>query len=182
MICDLQEQDDADMGDEDVEEEPAPQLSKENAGLVSLSDQPVSRWLNLLNMDVIRMRNKPQEAVKKPEAAPFFLPTIQGLEFKFQVENNPGDEVRTQNTLETVSAPFFTNQISLRVLEDQNLSEESVSVTSRDRKFVIFERTKQAAFNSTSVSVAIKSRENISIEELLGFCELPSAMFRIKQL
>ena len=78
-------------------EETTLQTSREpNSDLVLLSDQPVSRWLNLLNMDVIRMRNKPQEAVKKPKAAPFFLPTIQGLEFKFQVEDNANDKVRVR--------------------------------------------------------------------------------------
>ena len=38
------------------------------------------RWLNLLNLDVIKAKNKPKAPPKKPKAAPFFLPTVPGLE------------------------------------------------------------------------------------------------------
>ena len=38
------------------------------------------RWLNLLNLDVIKAKNKPKAAPKKPKVAPFFLPTVPGLE------------------------------------------------------------------------------------------------------
>ena len=40
----------------------------------------ILRWLNLLNLDVIKAKNKPKAPPKKPKAAPFFLPTIPGLE------------------------------------------------------------------------------------------------------
>ncbi|KAK5169427.1 rRNA-processing protein utp21 [Saxophila tyrrhenica] len=45
--------------------------------LLSLSVVPRSRWQNLLHLDLIRQRNKPVEPPKKPEKAPFFLPSIQ---------------------------------------------------------------------------------------------------------
>lgn len=45
--------------------------------LLSLSLVPRSRWQNLLYLDLIRQRNKPLEAPKKPEKAPFFLPNLQ---------------------------------------------------------------------------------------------------------
>lgn len=48
-----------------------------SADLVSLSLVPRSRWQNLLHLDVIRQRNKPIEPPKKPEKAPFFLPSLQ---------------------------------------------------------------------------------------------------------
>lgn len=44
--------------------------------LLSLSLVPRSRWQNLLHLDLIRQRNKPVEAPKKPEKAPFFLPSL----------------------------------------------------------------------------------------------------------
>lgn len=53
--------------------------------LVTLSLLPTSRWLNLLNLDIIKMRNKPKELPKVSKAAPFFLPTVAGLEPKFDV-------------------------------------------------------------------------------------------------
>jgi len=43
--------------------------------LVSLSIVPRSRWQNLLHLETIRARNKPIAPPKKPEKAPFFLPS-----------------------------------------------------------------------------------------------------------
>ncbi|KXS94816.1 hypothetical protein AC578_6432 [Pseudocercospora eumusae] len=45
--------------------------------LLSLSLVPKSRWQNLLHLDLIRQRNKAIEAPKKPEKAPFFLPSLE---------------------------------------------------------------------------------------------------------
>lgn len=39
---------------------------------------PRTRWQTLLNLDAIRARNKPREAPKAPEKAPFFLPSLNG--------------------------------------------------------------------------------------------------------
>lgn len=61
----------------------AEQISDE---LVTLSLLPNSRWQNLLSLDVIKQRNKPKEPPKAPKAAPFFLPTVAGIEPKFDVE------------------------------------------------------------------------------------------------
>lgn len=47
-----------------------------SSDLLSLSLVPRSRWQNLLHLDLIRQRNKPTEAPKKPEKAPFFLPSL----------------------------------------------------------------------------------------------------------
>ncbi|VEN56885.1 unnamed protein product [Callosobruchus maculatus] len=52
------------------------QLDKD---MVTLSGLAASRWQNLLNIDVIKRRNKPREPPKAPKAAPFFLPTIPTL-------------------------------------------------------------------------------------------------------
>lgn len=52
-------------------------------GLVSMSLVPRSRWQNLLHLDLIRQRNKPLAPPKKPEKAPFFLPSLQ------ERQNNP---------------------------------------------------------------------------------------------
>lgn len=49
------------------------QLSEQ---LLTLSLVPKTRWQTLLNLDVIRARNKPTEGPKAPERAPFFLPTL----------------------------------------------------------------------------------------------------------
>ncbi|KAI9886830.1 MAG: hypothetical protein M1823_001329 [Watsoniomyces obsoletus] len=51
----------------------AEQLSRD---LTSLSLAPRSRWQTLLQLDLIRERNKPKEPPKAPERAPFFLPSL----------------------------------------------------------------------------------------------------------
>ncbi|KAJ9235602.1 hypothetical protein DTO271D3_2606 [Paecilomyces variotii] len=51
------------------------QLSQE---MMTLSVVPRSRWQTLLHLDVIKERNKPKEAPKAPEKAPFFLPSLLG--------------------------------------------------------------------------------------------------------
>ncbi|XP_048876461.1 WD repeat-containing protein 36 [Brienomyrus brachyistius] len=57
--------------------------------LVTLSLLPDSRWKNLLNLDIIKKRNKPKEPPKVPKAAPFFIPTIPGLMPQFAALEDP---------------------------------------------------------------------------------------------
>lgn len=51
------------------------QLSKD---MMTLSLVPRSKWQTLLHIDLIKQRNKPKEAPKAPEKAPFFLPSVGG--------------------------------------------------------------------------------------------------------
>ena len=48
--------------------------------LATTSSLPRSAWHSLMHLDEIKERNRPKEAPKKPEAAPFFLPTVSTLE------------------------------------------------------------------------------------------------------
>ena len=52
-------------------------------GLVTLSTLLKSRWHNLQNLDIIKLHNKPIEPPKQPKQAPFFLPTLPGIESQF---------------------------------------------------------------------------------------------------
>ncbi|KAL2634137.1 hypothetical protein R1flu_005616 [Riccia fluitans] len=47
--------------------------------LITLSMLPKSQWHGLVDLDIIKVRNKPTEPPKKPEKAPFFLPTLPSL-------------------------------------------------------------------------------------------------------
>uniref|UniRef100_A0A0D6QUZ2 Uncharacterized protein n=1 Tax=Araucaria cunninghamii TaxID=56994 RepID=A0A0D6QUZ2_ARACU len=47
--------------------------------LVTLAMLPKTQWQSLVNLDIIKMRNKPIEPPKKPEKAPFFLPSLPTL-------------------------------------------------------------------------------------------------------
>ncbi|XP_053659157.1 WD repeat-containing protein 36 [Anopheles marshallii] len=66
-----------------------PQLSSE---LITMSKVALSRWQNLLNLDIIKKRNRPRQALKKPKSAPFFLPTVAGLDFEFNLQAELGDK------------------------------------------------------------------------------------------
>ncbi|XP_077146374.1 WD repeat-containing protein 36 [Ranitomeya variabilis] len=69
---------------DDVMEYESPEQLGEK--LVTLSLLPESRWKNLLNLDVIKRRNKPKEPPKLPKSAPFFIPTLPGLVPRFASE------------------------------------------------------------------------------------------------
>lgn len=72
---------DAALADEAETEDVAPAitlLDQLSEDMVTLSLVPKSRWQTLLHLDLIRHRNKPTEAPKVPEKAPFFLPSLEG--------------------------------------------------------------------------------------------------------
>jgi U3 small nucleolar RNA-associated protein 21 len=62
--------------DEEVDETTVPVMDQLSDKITTLSLVPKSRWQTLLHLDVIRARNKPKEAPKAPEKAPFFLPSV----------------------------------------------------------------------------------------------------------
>ncbi|PHH54131.1 U3 small nucleolar RNA-associated protein 21 -like protein [Ceratocystis fimbriata CBS 114723] len=53
-----------------------PAVDQLSADMMTLSLIPKARWQTLLHLDLIKQRNKPKEAPKVPEAAPFFLPSV----------------------------------------------------------------------------------------------------------
>ncbi|CAB9522538.1 RNA-associated protein 21 homolog [Seminavis robusta] len=62
-------------GDNEAEESPDDKLPApaKQKGLVTLSNLPPAHWKNLFHLELIKERNKPKEAPKKPPSAPFFL-------------------------------------------------------------------------------------------------------------
>lgn len=63
--------------------------------LITLSGLSGSRWQNLLNIDLIRKKNKPKAPPKAPKAAPFFLPTVPALTLQFDLKD---DDVTTSGS------------------------------------------------------------------------------------
>ncbi|KAI9681428.1 MAG: hypothetical protein M1817_002712 [Caeruleum heppii] len=53
-------------------------LDRLSEDIMTLSLVPKARWQTLLNLDVIKQRNRPKEPPKAPQKAPFFLPSLQG--------------------------------------------------------------------------------------------------------
>ncbi|KAG9240923.1 Utp21 specific WD40 associated putative domain-containing protein [Calycina marina] len=56
---------------------PMDSLEQLSVEMMTLSMVPKSRWQTLLHLDLIKQRNKPTEAPKVPEKAPFFLPSLE---------------------------------------------------------------------------------------------------------
>lgn len=72
--------------EEDEEEVEEFESAKQIEDLITKSKLASSRWQNLLNIDVIKKRNKPKEP-PKTSTAPFFLPTIPSLDIRFDLSN-----------------------------------------------------------------------------------------------
>ncbi|KAJ0177832.1 hypothetical protein K1T71_006705 [Dendrolimus kikuchii] len=90
-----------DLGDEPEYKSPM-QICQE---LITLSDQPTSRWLNILHLDIVKKRNKPKTPLTVPKSAPFFLPTIPSLELEFNLikEKNKDTKLLIPEALTTLS-------------------------------------------------------------------------------
>ncbi|KAK9671649.1 hypothetical protein RND81_12G045000 [Saponaria officinalis] len=56
-----------------------PKFEQKIPDLVALSLLPKSQWQSLINLDIIKDRNKPIEPPKKPEKVPFFLTSMPSL-------------------------------------------------------------------------------------------------------
>ncbi|KAF7304957.1 WD-REPEATS-REGION domain-containing protein [Mycena kentingensis (nom. inval.)] len=82
---------------QDTPEDPFSTPPQLDGDLITLTLLPRSRWQTLLNLEVIQQRNKPKEAPKAPEKAPFFLPTVQGIEPRFVIpEKDPQSKKDTR--------------------------------------------------------------------------------------
>ncbi|KAJ9649515.1 rRNA-processing protein utp21 [Coniosporium tulheliwenetii] len=66
-----------DVPEDEADETTAPTVDQLSEAITTLSLVPRPRWQTLLNLDLIRERNKPKEPPKPPEKAPFFLPSLQ---------------------------------------------------------------------------------------------------------
>jgi len=78
-----------------LEESEGPPVPKDK-GLITLSGLPPSHWKNLFRLELVKERNKPMEAPKKPPSAPFFLQwrageSMDGLEQKTK-DNGPKED------------------------------------------------------------------------------------------
>ena len=84
-----------------------PQLDGE---LVTLTLLPRTRWQTLLNLEVIQRRNKPKEPPKPPEKAPFFLPTLPGVEQRFDVSQAEKESKKTTKSTKRLEKGAASSQ------------------------------------------------------------------------
>lgn len=65
--------------------------------LITMSTLAASRWQNLLSLDTVKKRNRPKMPLTKPKHANFFLPTVAGLDFQFDVSGEQGQSTKDQS-------------------------------------------------------------------------------------
>ncbi|KAJ1964328.1 rRNA-processing protein utp21 [Dipsacomyces acuminosporus] len=70
----------------------APEQLTEN--MITLSSLAKSKWQTLLSLATIKKRNMPERAPKAPEQAPFFLPSLEGVEHRFDIDAQPKDSAK----------------------------------------------------------------------------------------
>uniref|UniRef100_A0A0W0EUF7 Uncharacterized protein n=1 Tax=Moniliophthora roreri TaxID=221103 RepID=A0A0W0EUF7_MONRR len=95
---------------------------KLDGDLITLTLLPRSRWQTLLNLEVIQQRNKPKEQPKAPEQAPFFLPTLPGVETRFLQEKKDIEKAQVQkqkSTRRLEQAAAHANSIFLNTLTEE---------------------------------------------------------------
>ncbi|KAI0372915.1 Utp21-domain-containing protein [Pilatotrama ljubarskyi] len=99
-----------------------PQL---DGDLVTLTLLPRSRWQTLLNLEVIQQRNKPKEPPKQPEKAPFFLPTLPGVEPRFALEQKKAEDKKKKETRRLQRAAGSTESVFFKKLSEAHESDSS---------------------------------------------------------
>lgn len=83
--------------DEDMKDDDYVSPQQLGNDLITLSTLPESRWRSLMNLELIKERNKAKEPPKKPKAAPFFIPTISGLETTFDLSKTDAEKEEEQS-------------------------------------------------------------------------------------
>ncbi|GJN38938.1 hypothetical protein PR202_gb28020 [Eleusine coracana subsp. coracana] len=83
--------------------EPFVIMNHQIPNLITLSLLPKSQWQSLTNLDIIKVRNKPIEPPKKPEKAPFFLPSVPSLSGEILFEPPANSKETDSSTAENTN-------------------------------------------------------------------------------
>lgn len=124
-----------DAEDEEVDETTVPVMDQLSDKITTLSLVPKSRWQTLLHLDVIRARNKPKEAPKAPEKAPFFLPSV-GQDKASTADNalapltkDPASRISSSALASRSSAATSTNEFTRLLALADNTAEYTPLLT-----------------------------------------------------
>lgn len=122
--------------DEEQDETIVPVMDQLSDKITTLSLVPKSRWQTLLHLDVIRARNKPKEAPKAPEKAPFFLPSlgqnkIAGTESTSltSLEQEPASRISSSALASRSSAATSTSEFTRLLAHTAKTSEHAPLLT-----------------------------------------------------
>lgn len=145
----------SDDNDDDIAEPNYVSPDQLDADLITMSTVAQSRWQNLLDIDIIKQRNKPKQALKVPEAAPFFLPTIPSLNLRFDLSHFKMNENTEKQGLNSG-------------LHNVTLFSKSLELTLTTDDFsVVVEMLKTMSPSAIDFEVQALSLDEISSESLL---------------
>ena len=158
--------------------------------MMTLSLVPRSKWQTLLNLDTIRVsvarssillamtlrllqvRNKPKEAPKAPEQAPFFLPTVtnldNGLGTRFDIPTKEVDEDAGRN--QDFSSAFVESDFTVRLGKENPSGDCEKCQSTRDRTFANLSPTDNSFFeyikSLSPAKIDLEIRSLLSLEHL----------------
>jgi U3 small nucleolar RNA-associated protein 21 len=121
-----------DAEEEDIDETTVPIMDQLSDKITTLSLVPKSRWQTLLHLDVIRARNKPKEAPKAPEKAPFFLPSVgqdKADDALAPLTQDPTSRISSSALASRSSAATSTNQFTRFLAQAEQTSEYTSLLT-----------------------------------------------------
>ncbi|XP_010541959.1 PREDICTED: U3 small nucleolar RNA-associated protein 21 homolog [Tarenaya hassleriana] len=142
--------------------------------LVTLSLLPKSQWQSLINLDIIKARNKPLEPPKKPEKTPFFLPSIPSVsgEIVFKTDESADGEKQEKNNEGIKKIDALTSRFSDLLQSSSGTKSFSafteyikgLSPSALDMELRLLE-----IINEEAEEELVKKPEFISIEQLLDY-------------
>ncbi|KAF2019608.1 WD-repeat protein-like protein [Aaosphaeria arxii CBS 175.79] len=100
-----------------------PIMDQLSEGVTTLSLVPKAKWQTLLHLDVIRARNKPKEAPKAPEKAPFFLPSL---------SEKPSSIIESKNAATIDTLPVPTEEPKSRISSSSLTSKTLVATSTNE--------------------------------------------------
>ena len=121
--------------------------------LITMSSLAESKWKNLLSLDIIKQRNKPKEPAKKPKLAPFFLPTVAGLDLQFDLQaEQEGDTSKILMSSELENLTIF-GAILKKSLESGELAKPIQHIVNLNPSMIDFEIKSLSPLNGGSVEI-----------------------------
>ena len=128
---------------------------------ITLSGLPPASWANLAQLDAIAARNRPIEPAKKPEAAPFFLPTSGGLNPIFiapsVAEDDADGGAARRGRLIRSASDFGARTVLAGLLRTALTAEEAVRKSGSSRESLVLLAAEHIAVSAHLASLAPSS-------------------------
>lgn len=129
--------------------------------LVTMSTLAESNWKNLLSLDIIKKRNRPKEQLKKPKQAPFFLPTVAGLDIQFNVDGVDRNDDDTRLVRANLDSLTTFGIVLKKSSEAKDFTNAISHITNLNPSMIDYEIRSLAPLSGGSISLMLKFLEMI---------------------